>query len=42
MGIFWLLLLKLEISYYRVIIYNISMDFWVFLKRNVFEDYIFA
>jgi hypothetical protein len=36
--IFWLVL-KLEISYYRVLIY--LGGFW-FLFRGFFEDYIFA
>jgi magnesium-transporting ATPase (P-type) len=37
--IFWLVL-KLEISYNRVIIY--LEGFWVFLLEDLFEDYIFA
>jgi len=36
--IFWLVL-KLEISYYRVLIY--LEGFW-FLAEDFFEDYIFA
>jgi hypothetical protein len=37
--IFWLVF-KLEISYYRVIIY--LEGFWFLLEDFFFEDYIFA
>jgi hypothetical protein len=37
--IFWLFVLKLEISYHRV--YNIFKDLFWFLSEDFFEIYIF-